>query len=153
MKILIADDESATRRLVEALLTKVEHEVVLARDGNEAWEILQQPDAPALVILDWMMPGMDGIKICHMLREREGGAYTYVIMLSAKSEIRDLVAALNAGADDYLSKPFDPDELHARVRAGERAVNRYQALRAAIRCPRCGFAVHGHEHAHEAQPA
>jgi DNA-binding response OmpR family regulator len=139
MKILIADDESATRRLVEALLIRVEHEVVVARDGNEAWDILQQPDAPQLAILDWMMPGMDGIKICHMLRERESDAYVYVIMLSAKSEIRDLVAALNAGADDYLCKPFDPDELHARVRAGERAIQRYQALRDAVHCPRCGY--------------
>ena len=142
MKILIADDESATRRLVEALLTKVEHEVVVARDGNEAWEILQRPDAPQLAILDWMMPGMDGIKVCHMLREREGGGYTHIIMLSAKNEIRDLVAALNAGADDYLSKPFDPDELHARVRAGERAINRYEAMRASLECPRCGKAAH-----------
>ena len=142
MRILIADDESATRRLVEAILTKVEHEVVVAKDGNEAWKILQQPDAPKLAILDWMMPGMDGIKICHKLREQEGGEYTYVIMLSAKNEIRDLVAALNAGADDYLSKPFDPDELHARVRAGERAVNRYEAMRASMQCPRCGKAAH-----------
>ena len=142
MKILIADDESATRRLVEALLTKVEHEVVVVRDGNEAWEILQRPDAPRLAILDWMMPGMDGIKVCHMLREREGGGYTHIIMLSAKNEIRDLVAALNAGADDYLSKPFDPDELHARVRAGERAVNRYEAMRASLQCPRCGYGEH-----------
>ena len=142
MKILIADDESATRRLVEALLSKVEHEVIVARDGNEAWEILQRPDAPRLAILDWMMPGMDGIKVCHMLRDREGGGYTHVIMLSAKNEVRDLVAALNAGADDYLSKPFDPDELHARVRAGERAVNRYEALRASLECPRCGKAAH-----------
>jgi DNA-binding response OmpR family regulator len=138
MRILIADDEMATRRLVEAILTKVEHEVVVAKDGNEAWKILQQPDAPQLAILDWMMPGMDGIKICHMLREREGGEYTYIIMLSAKNETRDLVAALNAGADDYLSKPFDPDELHARVRAGERAVNRYATLRASVVCPQCG---------------
>jgi sigma-B regulation protein RsbU (phosphoserine phosphatase) len=139
MKILIADDESATRRLVEALLTKAEHEVVVARDGAEAWDILQQPDAPALAILDWMMPGMDGIKVCHMLREREGGPYVYVIMLSAKSGTRDLVAALNAGADDYLCKPFDPDELHARVRAGERGIQRYQALLASVNCPRCGY--------------
>ena len=138
MRILIADDESATRRLVEAILTKVEHEVVIAKDGNEAWKILQQPDAPKLAILDWMMPGMDGIKICHKLREREGGEYTYIIMLSAKNETRDLVAALNAGADDYLCKPFDPDELHARVRAGERAVNRYAALRLRVACPQCG---------------
>ncbi|HEX2830595.1 MAG TPA: response regulator transcription factor [Burkholderiales bacterium] len=138
MRILIADDEMATRRLVEAILTKVEHEVVVAKDGNEAWKILQQPDAPQLAILDWMMPGMDGIKICHMLRDREGGEYTYIIMLSAKNETRDLVAALNAGADDYLSKPFDPDELHARVRAGERAVNRYATLRAGVACPHCG---------------
>jgi DNA-binding response OmpR family regulator len=142
MKILIADDESATRRLVEALLSKVEHEVIVARDGNEAWEILQRPDAPRLAILDWMMPGMDGIKVCHMLRDREGGGYTHIIMLSAKNEVRDLVAALNAGADDYLSKPFDPDELHARVRAGERAVNRYESLRASLECPRCGKAAH-----------
>jgi DNA-binding response OmpR family regulator len=77
-----------------------------------------------------------------MLRDREGGGYTHIIMLSAKNEVRDLVAALNAGADDYLSKPFDPDELHARVRAGERAVNRYEALRASLECPRCGKAAH-----------
>ena len=150
MKLLIADDESATRRLVEAILTKVEHEVVVARDGNEAWEILQRGDAPKLAILDWMMPGMDGIKICHQLREREGGEYTYIIMLSAKTETRDLVAALNAGADDYLSKPFDPDELHARVRAGERAVNRYAALRASVNCPRCGYTAGSQEHAEAA---
>jgi DNA-binding response OmpR family regulator len=142
MRILIADDEMATRRLVEAILTKVEHEVVVAKDGNEAWSILQQPDAPRLAILDWMMPGMDGIKVCHKLRECEGGDYTYIIMLSAKNEVRDLVAALNAGADDYLCKPFDPDELHARVRAGERAVNRYEAMRASLECPRCGKAAH-----------
>ena len=141
MKILIADDESATRRLVEALLSKLDHEVIVARDGSQAWEILQQPDAPRLAILDWMMPGMDGIKVCHMVRDREGGGYTHIIMLSAKNEVRDLVAALNAGADDYLSKPFDPDELHARVRAGERAVNRYEALRASLECPRCGNAT------------
>ena len=147
MRILIADDEMATRRLVEAILTKVEHEIVVAKDGNEAWKILQRPDAPKLAILDWMMPGMDGIKICHMLREREGGEYTYIIMLSAKNEMRDLVAALNAGADDYLVKPFDPDELHARVRAGERAVNRYAALRASVQCPKCGHAAHAEKQA------
>jgi DNA-binding response OmpR family regulator len=147
MRILIADDEMATRRLVEAILTKVEHEVVVAKDGNEAWKILQRPDAPKLVILDWMMPGMDGIKICHMLREREGGEYTYIMMLSAKNETCDLVAALNAGADDYLVKPFDPDELHARVRAGERAVNRYAALRATVQCPKCGHTPHAEKQA------
>jgi DNA-binding response OmpR family regulator len=141
MRILIADDESATRRIVESLLTKAGYEVVVAHDGAQAWDALQQPDAPALVILDWMMPGLDGLEVCRNIRESENGAYTYIIMLSAKGQTRDLVAGINAGADDYLSKPFAPEELHARVCAGERVLKLHEALRARAHCPRCGAAA------------
>ena len=137
MKILIADDESATRRIVETRLSKAGYEVIVAQDGLEAWNILQQPDAPSLAVIDWMMPGMDGLKVCRNVREAAGDAYTYIIMVSAKDQTRDLVAAINAGADDYVSKPFDPEELHARVLAGERVLKLHEQLRARATCPRC----------------
>jgi DNA-binding response OmpR family regulator len=141
MRILIADDESATRRIVETLLTKAGHEVVVAHDGAEAWDILQQPDAPALAILDWMMPGLDGLKVCRNLRALDDGAYFYIIVVSAKGQSRDIAAAINAGADDYLSKPFDPEELHARVCAGERVLKLHTELRARSHCARCSASL------------
>jgi DNA-binding response OmpR family regulator len=114
---------------------------MVAHNGADAWEALQQPDAPALAILDWMMPGLDGLEVCRNVRESANGAYTYIIMLSAKGETRDLVAGIKAGADDYLSKPFAPDELHARVCAGERVLKLHEALRSRAQCTRCGAAA------------
>jgi len=103
-----------------AVLKKQGNEVEATVNGAEAWEAMQQSDAPRMAILDWMMPEMDGIEVCRRIRARETDQPPYIIMLTAKSEKADIVAGLEAGADDYLAKPFDPRELHARVDVGRR---------------------------------
>jgi sigma-B regulation protein RsbU (phosphoserine phosphatase) len=128
MRILIAEDDSVSRRLLQALLSKWGYEVVLCTDGTSAWEALQKPDAPALAILDWMMPGIDGVAICQRLRTLPRPFPTYTILLTAKDRQEDLVAGLRAGADDYVVKPFDRDELQARVQVGLRVAGLQQAL-------------------------
>jgi diguanylate cyclase (GGDEF)-like protein len=120
VKILVADDELATQRVLEALLEKHGYEVLITRDGPETMALLEQEDAPSIVILDWLMPGIDGVEICRRVREWSNERYVYIIMLSAKTEKEDFVVGLDAGMDDYLAKPFHPDELLARVRVGER---------------------------------
>jgi diguanylate cyclase (GGDEF)-like protein len=105
------------------MLQKCGHEIVVARDGNQSWEMLQRQDAPHLVLLDWMMPGMDGVEVCSRLRALEKGVRPYVIMLTGRSQKQDLLHGFDAGADDYVTKPADPDELNARIRAGERIIN------------------------------
>ena len=120
MKILVADDDPINRRMLEAFLVRGDDEVILARDGLQAWNILLQIDAPKLAILDWSMPGMDGTQICRELRQQKEKAYVYVIMLTAMSEEAEVVVGLNAGADDYLTKPFKGEELKARLRTGKR---------------------------------
>lgn len=131
MKALIADDDPIGRRLLETFLAQWDYEVVVARDGMEAWNILQHNDAPKLAILDWIMPGMDGIQICRELRRRHGGSYIYSLLLTAKFQKTDIIAGLNAGADDYLTKPFDASELKARLRAGRRILELEEHLRSA----------------------
>jgi two-component system cell cycle response regulator len=106
-----------------------DYDVVSARDGSEAWEVLERQDTPTLAILDWKMPGMDGVEVCRRLRQSEETSYVYVIMLTGMNEKQDLVAGLEAGADDYLIKPFHNEELYARLRAGERILKLQQALR------------------------
>ena len=130
MRVLIAEDEEVGLFMLESTLKKSGYEVVVARDGREAWEILQRHDTPQLAILDWMMPGIDGIEVCRRVREsRAGGPYVYILMLTGKARKEDIVAGMQAGADDYLAKPFDADELRVRVRAGERIVTLQEALR------------------------
>ena len=129
MKILIADDEDATRLRLEALLSKRGYEVVLARDGLEAWDVLQRNDAPTLAILDWIMPGLDGVEVCRKVRESGKAPYIYIVMLTIRGEKQEIVAGMDAGADDYLSKPFDHDELRVRLRAGERILALQEELR------------------------
>ena len=119
-KILVADDDPVTRSVLEGLLSKRGYEVVTATDGVQAYGILQQPDAPTLAIIDWVMPGLDGIELCRKLREEPKCAYTYIVMLSGRRDREDFLAGLEAGADDYIGKPFDIDDLHARMRAGQR---------------------------------
>ena len=122
MKILIAEDDMVSRRLLEATLIKWGYEVVVTCDGTAAWEILQRTDAPPLAILDWMMPGMDGTEVCRRIRHTPTPTPPYLILLTAKGRREDIVTGLRSGADDYVMKPFDRDELRARVQVGIRIV-------------------------------
>ena len=123
MKILIVEDEPVSKRLLEITLRKWNYGVVSASDGREAWELLQEADAPNLLISDWMMPDMDGLELCKRIRETERPGYTYVILLTSKGRREDLIRGLEAGADDYLIKPFDPEELRIRIKIGERIIS------------------------------
>ncbi len=123
LSVLIAEDDPVSRRVLEASLVKQGYDVVVATDGLEAWEILQREDHPELAILDWMMPGLDGVDVCRKLRALEdSGSYVYIILLTAKDRKEDVAAGLDAGADDYISKPFDARELYARVEVGIRII-------------------------------
>ena len=128
MKILIADDDMATRRKLEACLLDWNYEVVVASDGEEAWQALQGDDAPRLAILDWMMPGKDGLKICEEVRSAKSEPYVYIILITARDRKEDVVQGLEAGADDYLTKPYDVHELKARLRTGRRILALQEAL-------------------------
>jgi len=130
-RILVADDDAINRRLLQKFLSMWGYDVVLANDGSEAWNILQQADAPQLAILDWMMPGMDGLEICREARKRSDQSYTYILLLTASLQKTDIVTGLDAGADDYLTKPFDSKELRARLRTGRRIIDLQEQLRAA----------------------
>jgi two-component system cell cycle response regulator len=123
VRILIAEDDPISRRLLEVTLGKWGYEVVSCPDGESAWDTLQQPDAPSLAILDWMMPGMDGLQVCREVRQMMIEPYTYMLLLTAKSQKDDIIAGLEAGADDYLTKPFDASELRMRLRAGRRILD------------------------------
>lgn len=122
MKILIADDDPVSRRLLQIALVKWGYEVVTAADGNEAWQALQGEDAPPLAVLDWMMPGLDGIEVCRRVRQTPALLSVYLILLTSKTGREDIVAGLQAGANDYLTKPFDASELQARLQVGVRVV-------------------------------
>jgi len=120
MKVLVADDDATSRLMLARLLPKWDYEVVVARDGDEAWARLTEPDAPSLAVLDWVMPGRDGITICRDLRATEKGRYCHIILLTSRGRTDDVVLGLEAGADDYISKPFEAEELRVRLRAGQR---------------------------------
>jgi two-component system cell cycle response regulator len=120
VKVLIAEDDVVSRRLLEAMLTRWGYEVVVTRNGDEAWELLQRTDAPPLAILDWMMPGMDGVEVCRKVRQRGQEPYIYLLLLTTKGRKENIIEGLDAGADDYLTKPFDPHELQVRLRTGKR---------------------------------
>ena len=127
MKILIAEDDPVSRCFLEVTLVKWGYDVITTRDGTEAWEILQG-EAPAIAILDWMMPGMDGAQVCRRVRAIDTTTPTYIIMLTAKSEKEDVVEGLAAGADDYVTKPFDRRELHGRIKVGLRVAELQKRL-------------------------
>ncbi len=123
MRILIAEDDRVARHILQTMLGKWGYEVVSCSDGTEAWKVLQAEDSPQLAILDWMMPEMDGVQVCRELRQKKKKAYTYVLLLTARSQKEDVIEGIEAGADDYLTKPFDSQELQARLRAGRRVLD------------------------------
>jgi len=128
VKILIAEDDRVSRHLLETFLVKWGYEVLTADDGAEAWRHLQGDDAPRLAILDWMMPARNGVEICRELRKRCAEPYTYILLVTGKGRKQDILEGLEAGADDYLTKPFDPHELRARLRAGRRILELQEQL-------------------------
>ena len=128
MRILIAEDDLTSRIMLAAVLQKIGHDVREAVDGAEAWAALQQPDAPRLAILDWMMPTMSGLDVVRRVRTLPTDRPPYLIMLTTKGAKADLIEGLDAGANDYLSKPFDAGELRARVEVGRRMVEAQHAL-------------------------
>jgi len=123
MRLLIAEDDCVSRRVLEKLLTNWGHEVVLACDGNQAWEILQGDNPPTMAVLDWMMPGMDGVEVCRKVRRSQRQIRPYLILLTGRAHKHDLVKGMSAGADDYVAKPFDPEELRVRINAGKRIID------------------------------
>jgi PleD family two-component response regulator len=128
MRILIGDDSLTHRVMLEAIVRRWGYEAVLAEDGQQAWELLSAPEAPRLVLLDWEMPGLDGLEVCRRVRARQDQDPPYILLLTARQETADIVAGLDAGANDYISKPFENTELHARLRVGARMLDLQREL-------------------------
>jgi len=128
MRILIAEDDAVSRRLLETTLGAWGYELAVVSTGSEACAALERADRPAIAILDWMMPGMDGVDICRAVRAMATQTPPYLILLTTRNRVEDIVAGLGAGADDYLTKPFNREELRARVQVGERVVTLGQSL-------------------------
>ena len=123
MKVLVADDSATSRAMLRKALSTWGYEVVLAEHGAAAWEILVQSDPPPMAILDWVMPHMTGPEVCRRVRELRREPYTYILLLTSKSSKGETVEGLEAGADDYIVKPFDQHELEGRLRVGKRIVD------------------------------
>lgn len=122
MQVLIADDSIVSRHMLEATVKKWGYTPVVACDGQEAWEILQQEGAPQLAILDWVMPQLTGPEVCRLTRQQQKETYTYILVLTSKNQREDLIEGMEAGADDYITKPFNHHELQVRLRAGRRII-------------------------------
>ena len=133
MKVLIAEDEIVSRRLLESALPRWGYDVITATDGEEAWRLLQEPDAPAIMVLDWLMPRLDGVEICRRIRAHPQLSSVYIILLTSRAAIEDVVQGLEAGANDYITKPFDAAELRARMQVGVRVVNLQTTLAERVR--------------------
>jgi len=128
VRVLIADDEATTRHLIQATLGNWGFEVLVAEDGTEALRILNGLNPPEIALLDWVMPGVDGLEVCRRMRAARLNAPTYLILITARGGLENIVQGLEAGADDYVTKPFDPRELRARLHAGARVVQLQKAL-------------------------
>jgi len=123
MNILVADDDSTSRLMLRGILSKMDKEIVTVADGAAAWEILEAPKTPLIAILDWEMPGIDGVELCRMVKGRPNPWPIYLIILTGRRAKDDIVVGLDSGADDYITKPFDSSELRARIGVAERLIN------------------------------
>ncbi len=128
MKILIAEDEFTTRMMVQVCLENWGYRVESVTNGNDAWLALQKPDAPHIAILDWEMPELDGVEVCRRAKELENINPPYILLLTGRDSKTDIVKGFDAGADDYMTKPFNDNELRARVRVAERLVRTQSSL-------------------------
>jgi len=128
MKILLAEDDLTSRRILTAILKKWGYDTVVCEDGNSAWKALQEPDAPRLVLLDWNMPGLEGLEVCRRLRKKETTDPSYVILLTSRDEKSDIVQGLETGANDYIAKPYNNAELQARIGVGRRMLELQASL-------------------------
>jgi sigma-B regulation protein RsbU (phosphoserine phosphatase) len=133
LTVLIAEDDPISRQLLAAALIRSGREVVVTSDGVEALATLEGENAPSLAILDWMMPGLDGIEVCRKIRQTNRTPSTYIILLTARTHGGDIVSGLSAGADDYVTKPFEREELLARVQVGERVIELQNSLAQRVR--------------------
>jgi DNA-binding response OmpR family regulator len=123
MKVLVAEDDPVTLDMTTSLIQEWGYEVVTAGDGDAAWKIIQQDDAPLILIADWQMPGMEGDELCRQARSRHGGGPLYILLMTSKNtSMGDKVSGLVAGADDYFTKPVNVSELRARLQVGERVL-------------------------------
>jgi DNA-binding response OmpR family regulator len=146
VRVLLAEDSGVIRVLLKQVLTKWGYEIVFAEDGDAAWRILERADSPRIALLDWMMPGPDGLEICQRVRKAAREPRVYVILLTGKDQQEDVLRGLAAGADDYLRKPFDNAELEACMRTGRRIVeleDELATVREALRQCQAKDAVHG----------
>ena len=123
MRVLVAEDSPIFQTMLQNMLSKWGYQVLPVGDGGEAWRILASGDGPRLAILDWMMPGMDGVEVCRRVRAQGREPYTYILLLTARAERSYMVEGMDAGADDYITKPFDAHELRVRLRAGHRILD------------------------------
>ncbi len=128
MRALVADDDRTTTTMLAGMLAQWQLDVTVAGDGQQAWDLLSSGSGLSLAVIDWEMPGIDGRELCRRIRHEESLAHTYVILLTGRSRTADIVAGLEAGADDYLVKPFNREELHARINVGMRVVSLQQRL-------------------------
>jgi phosphoserine phosphatase RsbU/P len=122
LRVFVADDDPVTLQILQRALERWGYEVFVGKDGNEAWQALTAPRAPQLVLLDWMMPGVDGLTVCRRLRALTQGRAMYLILVTARTDRVDVVAGLEAGANDYVAKPFHQPELRARLAVGVRVL-------------------------------
>ncbi len=128
MRALVAEDNPVFRSMLRTMLLRWEYDVTVVDDGLAAWDVLQSPDAPQLAILDWMMPGLDGVDVCRRVRASARESYVYVLLLTARTDQKDLIEGMEAGADDYVTKPFSAQELRVRLRAGRRILELQEEL-------------------------
>jgi len=128
MRILVVEDDLSTQNTLSSILQKYGHDVSAVSSGEEAWTVTRQPDTPRLILLDWLMPGLSGLDLCKRIRSTDSENPFYIIMLTVKDNREDIVEGLDTGTDDYITKPFYPEELRARINAGRRIIEMQNRL-------------------------